>query len=422
MDDLNLNNQRTETSSPSASVLAGVVDMLSRWRRVIFYSLALGFVVSTTISFLITPQFKSTASVFPAEKADLFGALEGVSSLVKSISGARSLAALTSSPEQDRYMAILKSGRVLNSVIAKFDLVKIYDITSYPAEKTVKELLSNVEFSSEMEGNIVITVYDKDPQRAADMANFFVEELNRANTNLQVQNARGTRKFIQERYKANLRDLAVAEDSLKFFQKRHGIIAMPEQATAAIKANAEMAAQLAIKEVQLAVERRTLSADHPAVIASQIEVQEFRGKINQMNTGTGTSAGKMKALISLESVPELGVEYVRRYREVEVQYKILQFILPLYEQAKVEEQRQTPSVVVLDAASPSERKARPKRLAIILGGIVVALFASLSYAALADRWKDEKERGTLLYSSVSALVTKIKSDVNALREYRRGRG
>jgi len=159
------------------------------------------------------------ASVFPAEKADLLGGLEGIASLAKSFSPSKALSSLNSNPESDRYLAILKSGTVFKAVIQKFDLVNVYGITSYPGEKTVKELLDNVEFKAEDEGNITITVYDREPQRAANMANYFVEMLNNTNTELQVQNARGNRQFIEERYKKNLTDLATAEDSLNYFKK-----------------------------------------------------------------------------------------------------------------------------------------------------------------------------------------------------------
>ena len=189
-------------------------------------------------------------------------------------------------PEIDRYQAILKSGRVSNAVIQKFDLVHVYGITDYPAENTLKELMNNVTFTVEDEGNLTITVCDKSPQRAADMANYYVEMLNKTNTELLVQNARGNRQFIEERYKKNLIDLSAAEDSLKAFQKKYGVIALPEQTEASIKAAAEIMGQLTIKEVQLSVLRKTQSADNSSVLAAQIEINELQNKLAQMNNGT----------------------------------------------------------------------------------------------------------------------------------------
>lgn len=367
-----------------SSALMDFLSVVTKHRKFISWFVILSVVITTIVALLLPKWYKSSASVFPAEKADMFGALEGVSSLVRSISPARALTSLTGSSETDRYLAILKSGTVLSAVIEKFDLVHVYDITSYPREKTAKELLNNVDFAVEPEGNLTVAVYDKDPQRAADMANFFIDMLNKTNTELQVQNARGNRKFVEDRYQKNLADIRTAEDSLKAFQKRYGVIAMPEQTEASIKAAAEIAGQLALKEVQASVLKRTQSGDHPSVMAAEIEIQELRNKLSQMNRGTGVSDAEMKVLVPFNRVPDLGMEYLRRYRDVEIQYKILQFITPLYEQAKVEERRQTPSVLVLDRASPAERKAKPKITLYALLALVISVLLSILWVFLVE--------------------------------------
>ncbi len=404
-----------KTETPSSTIIE-FLSIVTKYRKFISRFVLSATLITIIVAFLMPKWFKSTASVFPAEKADLFG-LEGISSLAKNLSPAKAL--LGSNPEADRYMAILKSATVVNAVIQKFDLVKVYDITSYPGEKTAKELLNNTEFTVEQEGNLTVTVYDKEPQRAADMANYFVEMLNTTNTELQVQNARGNREFIEQRYKKNKLDLAAAEDSLKAFQKKYGIIAMPEQTEASIKAAAEITAQLALKEVQMGVLRRTQSPDNPTVTAAQIEIEEFRNKLSQMN-GSGTNVSKdLRVFVPFSRIPDLGVEYVRRFREVEIQYKILQFILPLYEQAKVEERRQTPSVIVLDVAGPAERKAKPKRVLIIFGGFIIALAGSLAGVFMHYRWNKAKAVGSRTYISIMGFAEAIKTDLNSIRFSRR---
>jgi tyrosine-protein kinase Etk/Wzc len=336
--------------------------------------------------------------------------------LMKSFSPVRALSSLTGNSELDRYLAILKSKTVLNAVIQKFDLVQVYDITSYPEEKTTKELLSNVDFSAETEGNLTVTVYDKDPQRAADMANFFVEMLNKVNAQLQVQNAKANKGFIEQRYNKNLRDLAAAEDSMKVFQKRFGVIAMPEQTEASIKASAEIAAQLALKEVEENVLRRSQTADHPSVLALQMEIEGLQGKLREMSSGSMARSGEISVFVPLSKVPDLGSEYLRRYREVEIQYKILQFITPLFEQAKVEEKRQTPSVIVLDVASPAERKAKPKvalyALIALMGSLLIS-FVVVFTLEMVTRLRSEQS------NQVDTLFSTMRSDWFGLRFWKR---
>jgi capsule polysaccharide export protein KpsE/RkpR len=242
--------------------------------------------------------------------------------------------------------------------------------------------------------------------------------LNKKNTELQVQNAHGNRQFIEERYKKNLSDLAAAEDSLKAFQKKYGVIAMPEQVEASIKALAEITGQLAIKEVQANVLRRTQSLDNPTLMATQIEIDEIRNKLSQMNSGTKFSKNEMNVFVPFSKMPDLGGEYIRRFRDVEIQYKILQFLTPLYEQAKVEEKRQTPSVLILDNAGPAERKAKPKvSLYTLLSFIIstgIALFIVFSFVGM-------KRLQALRPDVFNAFTNAIMSDWFGLRIKRNSR-
>jgi tyrosine-protein kinase Etk/Wzc len=399
-----------------ASVLIDLLSVLTRHRRFISRFVLSVTVIVTVVALLMPKWYKSTASVFPAEKSDLLGALGGISSLARSLSPGRALSALGTNPEADRYMAILKSGTVLGAVIERFRLDSVYGITSFKMEKTTKELLNNTEFSVETEGNITITVYDKEPQRAADMANYFVELLNKTNAELLVQNAKGNREFIEDRYNKNMADLTAAEDSLRLFQKRYGIIAMPEQTEASIKAAAEIAAQLALKEIQLGVLRRTQSADNPAVVASRIEVEELRSKLDEMGSIGASIGGDVKLFVPFSKVADLGMEYLRRYRDVEIQYKILQIITPLYEQAKVEERRQTPSVVMLDRAGPAERKSKPKVTLYALMGFVISLLLALFVVLVIELVKRLRAGSP---EKFSVIVSSLRSDWLGLRFQRK---
>ncbi len=417
MDTLPEHDGLSPTGTGSAIGVA-LLRMLLPWRKVVVAVVILGTMISAAVAFLLPQEFKATASVFPAERAELYGGMEGVSSLVRSLSPAKTLAGLGEDPELERYVAILKSSRVLGAVISRFDLVHVYDITSYPMEKTTKRLLDNIDISIESEGNLVITVYDEDPQRAADMANCFVDELNRTNAELLVQNARGNRSFIEERYQKNLRDLDAAAESLRVFQKHNGVIAMPEQAEATMKAGAELAGQLALKEVQMGILRRTRSADHPDVHALQIEIQELRRQIASMNGNQPRAKEGVNLFVPFQSIPDLGAEYLRRSRDLEIQYKILQFLTPIYEQAKVEERRNTPSVIVLDRASPPERKARPKRLFIILGGMLVSFLAAIAGVVGRERWVAARNLDTEFYRITSRFLTTVAGDIRSLRKRR----
>jgi len=391
----------------TAEMFVEFLSVIARRKRPLaMFILGVTF-LTAFVTFFMPKWYRSTASVFPAENTDLFSGLSGISSLVSSISPAKKLSALTGGSDLDRYIAILKSERALTAVIEKFDLVKVYDITHYQREKTMKELLSNVNFEQSEEGSLEISVYDKDPQRAADMANYFVAVLNDINSEMHVQNAKGNREFIEQRYKKNLDDIESAQDSFKTFQVRTGVVAVPEQVEASIKVAADLYAQLNLKEIELAILERTVSTQHPSYDEKLIEVQELRKRLHAMNEGASSKEGDMKILLPFKDTPELGAEYLRRYRDVEIQYKILQFIAPLYEQAKVEENRNTPSVVVLDHASVPEMKAKPKVMLFALLAFVSSSLIGLVILFLVEA-RDRVKR--LMPEQYAVLISLLRTD------------
>ncbi len=133
------------------------------------WSVLLVTVCATVIALLSPRWYMAAASVFPAEQADPLSCIGGLSSLVKTFTPNGKLSALTDPTEPDRYPATLKSETALSEVIDHFDLTNVYEIQNYPRGKTMKRLLSNVDFVVEPEGDLDIAVYDRDPARAAAM-------------------------------------------------------------------------------------------------------------------------------------------------------------------------------------------------------------------------------------------------------------
>ncbi|OGU27156.1 MAG: hypothetical protein A2057_05095 [Ignavibacteria bacterium GWA2_35_9] len=321
------------------------------------------FVITTsaTLLALLSPKwYKASASVLPAEQTDFLGALGGLSSLVKGFTPSKGLAALTGSTELDRYIAILKSSTLADNVIKEFNLTKEYDLEGDYYEKVVKEFTSNLDIEVQDEGNLLVSVYDKNPQRAADIANYMIGKLNEINTRLSVTNAKANREFVEKRYFENKNDIDDLENQMKDFQEKYGVVAVPEQLESTVKAMSEIYADLVKKEVALNVIQKTYGANSPMLNQLEIEVEELKSKINKINAGTEVSKDGINLLIPFKKAPDLAYKYLKIYKDLEIQYKILEFVQPMYEQAKVEEVRNTPSVLILDKAGPPERKAKPK--------------------------------------------------------------
>jgi len=186
------------------------------------------------------------------------------------------------------------------------------------------------------------------------MANYFVQMLNETNSRMLAQNARANREFIGRRVESGKTDLRTAENSLKEFQEERGMIIIPEAGSGGMSAVAELYLMKAKKEIEIGILEHSVNKDSPLLHQARIELRELNRKVDQL--------------------PEVGIGSLRLYRDVYIQQKIMEFMIPLFEQAKVEEQRATPSVIVLDYAEIAERKAKPK---ISLYGLVAFVVSSI---------------------------------------------
>ena len=101
------------------------------------------------------------------------------------------------------------------------------------------------------DGIISIDVDDKDPKRAAGIANAYVDELYKLTQNLAVTEASQRRLFFEKQLKLAKDELVAAEIAMKKTQEQTGIIKLEGQARAIIKAVAELWAQIAATEVNL---------------------------------------------------------------------------------------------------------------------------------------------------------------------------
>jgi len=281
---------------------------------------------TTVFALLSAKWYKATASVLPAQNTDFLSAFTGLSSLAKNFTASKGLAALTGNTDFDKFLAILKSSTLTDDVINKFGLRKEYEMENTYYEKVAKMFYSNLELTVEDEGNLTISVYDQSPQKAADIVNYMIDRLNEINTKLSTENARDNETIIEKRYLDNVREINNLETDMLNFQEKYGVIAVPEQLEATVKGMAAIYAELAQKEIEYNVLKRTYGENNPLVTNASITVQEFQNKIKNLNAGTTSFQQKDNPLIPIRRAPELANKYLKIYQNLQIQYKILEFV------------------------------------------------------------------------------------------------
>jgi len=365
------------------------VIILVKWRKIIFWNTLIITLAAIVISLLMDKWYTSTASILPPKKkGGLFGDIAGFSSTIKDLS--KTLGKLgATSDEAFSYLAIMQSRTASQKVIDKFNLREVYKIDEdKPIEVVIDALKNNVDFKVEDEGTVTINASDKNPKRASEMANYYVEILNEISIELSTREAKSNRGFIERRYNQVLVDIKHIEDSLKIFSQKFNIYGIEEQTKVAIKSAADLKAQVEAKQIQLDIYKLNQDDTHPLIIQTKLQVSELQKKLTELQSSDEIT--KSGFFIPFKKIPEVGVQYVRLMRDYEIQTRLMEFILPIYEQAKIEEQKEIPVVLVLDKGMPAERKSAPKRAIIVLVAFLISLLLGISYVLILESFQNLK--------------------------------
>lgn len=332
-------------------------------------------ILSVAVSLFLPNIYSATAKILPPQKES--GG--GLAAMLGQAGGLAGLAAgIGIGGSSDLYLGILKSRSVADAVIKRLDLAKVFE-TKTPDE-TRKALEGAVKVQAGKDGIIAITADNKDPKLAAALANVFVEELGRKSVQLNLTKAGTERAFLEKRLEVVKDDLKRAEEELRSFEVKNKAVKVDSQAAASIEGIARLKAEIVAKEVQLASLRSYETDESPEVKVIQAAIGKLRSQLNGLVGGGGSGDG----IPTMGSVPNLGLEYARRMREVKTQEAIFEQLTKQFEVAKLTEAKDSSSIQVLDDAVVPVKKSKPKRSLIVILATVTAFFVSVFLAFILE--------------------------------------
>lgn len=376
-------------SGPSLSGSDDEVNLLDYWRviwkrRWLIGGLSLAAVLSAmVVSFQMPKIYESTATLLPQIDSKEGGGLGALLAAGGAGGAAQSLGiSLPGAPAtpMDIFAAMLKSRIMADEVIKQFDLMTVYKAKAMQDAR--KALEGNTKITVTKEKVIKIVVEDESPQRAADIANFYTTHLDRLNRILNVGKASQNRAFIEKRLAETQVNLVKSEEALKEFQTHNRTVAVEAQSKAMMEAAAAIQGQITAQEVQLQVMASYLSLDNPDLARVRSGIEELKKQLSLLESGKGGKGMLPEHRLhpAMITVPGLALEYGRLMRELKVQETIYALLTSQYEQTKLQEARDTPTVQVLDPAVPAERKSKPSILLNMMIAGVSALFVGVFLA------------------------------------------
>lgn len=366
---------------PGDDVLWRAAGTLYQRRRFIAGVTFIAAVAAVVIALLLPRWYAAEARVLQPEGGGLGGLLGMVN---RATGGLGSL--LGGGGGYERYLAILTSRSVMEDVIDRFDLLEVYGIETDKGERVARfdaiaELEDNVAFEVELDYDYLsVVAFDQDPERAAAMANFFVERLNEEHVRLTSEAARQTREVIERRLDRATAELDSVRAEMQTFQETHGLVELEAQAEAMMRSVADLRGEAAKLDVQYQTLAQQYGPENPQVIAARQARDAAQAQINNVIGGRDALLP-----VSMRDLPALTTRYAELMQQQLIQREVLETIYPIYEQALFQEQNEAEAVQVLDRAVPPVQPARPSRRLLVIGVTLTALLLA-SLFVLGQAW------------------------------------
>jgi tyrosine-protein kinase Etk/Wzc len=348
--------------------LLALFGLLGRNKRKILRVVLITAAVAIPSVFLIPATYTAEAVIFTPQQAQ-----PSLSSMAQlSGVGAAGLPALSllsglgmRSPA-DLYIGVLKSRSVADDLIQQFNLRQVYDDKYLMHAR--KHLARNTTIATAKDTLIHVEVEDRDPKRAAGLANAYIDELSKQSSRLALTDASQRRTFYEQELRKEKDALADAEVALRNTQQVTGLV-IPGQAEALIRSGAQLRVEIMAREAQLEAMKTFATDDNPRLQIVKRELSVLQGELKKVEEG-GQKTGVLD--LPTQQLPEAGLKYVRKLRDVKYHEALFEILSKQYEAARLDEGKSAPLIQIVDRAVIPERRSWPPRTIIILAAVLLA--------------------------------------------------
>jgi uncharacterized protein involved in exopolysaccharide biosynthesis len=363
--------------------------VLVKWRRMLIVGTLVAAVAVAAVSFMLPERWTARTSLLPPEEE---GGSLGMSLLGGSGSGIPpGLAGLIgASVPSERLLTLLDSRRLLGLAVEQHDLVRKFEAKH--RDHAIDLLSESVERELGGDGSLAIEVTASTPKLAADLTNTLADLLDSLNREYRQRHARATRGFLEQRLTSTRADLALDAGYLRAFQKEHGIVDIEAQTTAAVDVAKGIVLELSLLQVELGVVSRQLSPEHPDRQLLAVKVDELQRQlqvlVGDLSRDIGDQATQTRALgPPLHQLPDLMHDYAELTLQMKVREEILAFLGAKLEEAKYREALNTPTLQVLDRATPPHTRSAPRRALLTAAGAGTSLVLLTLLAFVLEAWQ-----------------------------------
>jgi uncharacterized protein involved in exopolysaccharide biosynthesis len=340
-------------------------------------------VLSIVVALLLPKSYTATLTILPPQQESSMGA--ALVSQLGSLGGMATLAggSLGLKSPNDMYVAMFRSRTVEDAMVQHFNLKQEYHRRLESDARNTFEHMAAIDGDGK-DGLIHISVQDRSPVRAAELANGYLDQFRTLSEHLAITEASQRRLFLQQQLEQTKDQLATAEEALKATEQKTGIIQLDSQARALIESAAALRAQIVAKEVEIESLRTYATSQNAQLIQAQQELEGLRAQLAKLGgSATGSDSGLM---VPKGQVPEGSLAYARKLRDVKYYETIYEVLARQFEMAKLDEAREGSLIQAVDSAVPPDKRSSPKRTLIVIvataAGFFFAVFLAIFQASL----------------------------------------
>jgi tyrosine-protein kinase Etk/Wzc len=373
-----------ESENSSDSALLRILAVLAGHARLIVGGVFAIALLTAIVSLIVRPIYTATAVVMTPQSSS-----GGAAALLGELGGGAlsSLASLAGDGQikspSDTFLGVLASRTVADDLIQRFDLRHVY--RKRTMVDTRKALIKHTKIEATRGNLIRISVEDDDVQRAVALANGYVDALYRVNQRLALTSGSQRRLFLEQQLDAERGAMAQAEDAFRQIQQKTGIIQLTGQAELTLRSMAQLRAEITAREVEIQTLRNIATEQNGELQQLETEVAALREQLNKAESSQGSGDNYF---VSAGRIPQAGLEYLRRERDVRYHETLFEMLARQYEAARLDEAKSPPIIQVVDPAVAPDKRSWPPRTLLVLLAALLSAIALACGVLLHHRWSD----------------------------------
>ena len=378
------------------------LEIIVKWKKFIIFSTLIICSLVVIYSLLVEKKYQSTAKILPPRQESYGSLIGGIANLTSTFlgggQGGFSLPPLTSPSEV--YKELLESRVLAEKIIDEFNLMEEFEIEHI--EQALELFWGNLEVEVTFAGFVNITYTDSDTIRVKELMDSLLLTLDSLHTYATINYHKRNRMYFEEQLKLIKNNLLQSEETLKNFQEEYGVLEITEQVRQLLTILTDLETQKMTLVFEKGVLDQTLNKNSAQIRLLEIQINSIEKEIQKIKEGTNKNLP-----IGVKDIPDVAIKYADLLREQQINETINIFVQQQYEQARFYEEKDIPTIMVLDKPQYPSIRVYPKRRNMVIIAFLFSLFLNVLFIVYKEKVSEFQINHPDEYTRLKKLFTEL---------------